>query len=666
MVQPIMGKYLLPFFGGSASVWMVAMLFFMAILLFGYWYAHMLSRLSPLTVFSFHSGVLLLGLFLLWVHYSAWGAPLFEDVRRLGILREHPTLQIFFILSESIGIQYFLLSSTSSLLQVWYVRIRNEEPFWLYSLSNFAALVAIAAYPFLVEPIFSLREQGAYWTVGFALYAVFMLLSAALFVWSLLRTKIDGARLSFVPIQKIPTGVWVPWLGYSTLGALLLLVCTTYATRSVASIPFLWLSPLALYLLSFSITFTKRSRYRRERSVWVTAGLLLLAVVTLLFRSFIGEIAVLFVLHAALFSSLIFCHGELYARRPSPESLTNFYLTISFGGSLAGFLAAVVAPVLFSGYWEFHITLFAALLAASWYIILDKRAIRRIVICVLVLGGGALLFVRFGPAKVARNFYGVIVMSQSETAKGTIRQLMNGTTIHGLQFTDPEKAREPVSYYGRSSGIGLAIDNYRVWKNTNPETGIRIGVIGLGAGGLAAYCDSRDSWTFYEINPAVIEFSKKYFTYLSLCPAALSLKEGDARLLLEREQKKSAPKFDVLVLDAFADDAVPVHLLTREALGLYMSRLSSDGVLAVHISSRYLDLEPVINANAEYYGMSGIVVRSPGDMPIYMPSIWVILSKDSAFIDRLALSTKDSAALSERRVVWTDDYSNLFSVLKWQ
>ncbi|MBI2120481.1 MAG: fused MFS/spermidine synthase [Parcubacteria group bacterium] len=663
LVQPMMGKYLLPFFGGSASVWMVAMLFFMTVLLLGYWYAHVLSSLGTRTALTLHASALFLAMFLLWLHSRGWGTPLFESVRNLSAVSTHPTALILFILTESIGVQYFMLASTSSLLQSWYSRVSEDEPFWLYALSNVASLLAIAIYPFFIEPALSLKDQGTLWGVGFGLYGLLMIASLSVFLrYSFLASTKKEVRTAAVRVERTE---YLSWLGYSTLGALLLLVCTTYATRSVASIPFLWLLPLALYLLSFALTFTKKSIYRRDFFAWSTAFLLLCLVVTIMLRSYIGVVAELFMLHLALFSSLIFCHGELYTRRPDTSALTAFYLTTSVGGVLAGLLATVFAPLVFSGYWEFYITLYAAMFSASWYLVPNKKVLLRGAFFALVLGVLLMAAVRFSPAKTARNFYGVIVASVKHTPEGETRSLTNGTTIHGMQFLEASKAREPISYYGRPSGIGLVFGHYREWKDTEDDAGIRTGIIGLGAGGLAAYCKSKDSWTFYEINPAVVSFAREHFTFLADCPAALTVAQGDARLLLDRERKSGDPRFDILVLDAFADDAVPMHLLTQEAFGLYLARLSEGGVLAVHISSRYLDLSPVVAANMEHYGMSGVVVSSREQSSSILFSIWVVLSKDKKFIDALSLSAGESAQeFPEKRVVWTDDYSNLFSVLK--
>lgn len=664
LIQPMMGKYILPLFGGSASVWTTAMLFFMTMLLLGYLYAHVLAHFRPRTAFVLHTSVILSGIFILWVHTEAWGTALFQSVEGMGVAPTHPMGSILFILLSSIGIQYFALSATSSLLQSWYARVSRKEPFWLYALSNVASLFAIAAYPFFIEPLFPLRGQSTFWYGGFVLYGVFAFSSMALFLFVLpkemSKNVFSFSFLTRVPIEK---GRGLSWLGYSTLGALLLLVFTTYATRMVASVPFLWLLPLSLYLISFVLTFSGGRFYKKEFFACTTAGLVLGVATMIPLSAHVGTFLELLVLHLALFSSLVFCHGELYARRPEPSALTFFYLVISVGGVLAGLFATVLAPLIFNRYLEFHITLFILLISVFWEMLSRKK---------ILLSGAVIAFIlvialtanRFGPSVHLRNFYGVLTIFTKNTPWGEIRGITNGTTLHGMQFTSKEKDK-PLSYYGKSSGVGIALEQYRERKGLSKDQGIRVGVIGLGAGTLAAYGEKNDSFVFYEINPAVTSFAQEYFTYLHDSRAQVSFREGDARMLLEQEQKKSDERYDVLVLDAFSDDSVPVHLLTREAFELYLSRLSDKGVLAVHISSRYLDLSSVISANAEKYGLSGAVVYSQGDNDGVLPAVWVVLSKDDVLMKKLTLLSGDNAKpLPKKHVLWTDNYSNLFSILR--
>jgi hypothetical protein len=666
LVQPMMGKYLLPFYGGSASVWTVAMLFFMTMLLFGYAYAHVLSLLRPTRAFIFHGAVIVLGILLLYIHANSWSAPLFQKMNGVGETFSQPTISILSFLVSSIGVQYFVLSATSSFLQVWYSRISRKEPFWLYALSNVASLGAIVLYPFFIEPFFSLFAQGKYWYFGFVAFSILMFFSMGCFLFIYWKeNKNTETILPKEPRPHVSIRSALPWLGYSTLGALLLLVFTTHATRSVAPVPFLWLLPLAIYLLSFVVTFTGKSFYQREFFVWSTALSVLGVAALVPLQGQVSIILQLFIIHLALFFGLVFCHGELYLRRPAPVFLTYFYLVISLGGVLAGILVTIIAPAVFNGYWEFYIILFTLIVSAFWYVAPQKKTLLRGFFMVLFLGVVLMVSTHFGSTKFSRNFYGVLRVFPENAPSGEIRSMANGVTVHGMQFVAEKHRHEPLAYYGRQSGAGRVFGNYREWKNLDENAPIRIGIVGLGVGALSAYCLPNDEYVFYEINPAVISFAQKYFTYLRDCSARVSFREGDARLLLGREQETQEGRYDILVLDAFSDDSVPMHLLTREAFELYSSRLADNGILAVHISSRYLDLAPVVSAGAEHIGLQGAVISSPGNNDGIFASVWVVLSKDEKFIVKVtAAAGIEAGGLPTKRILWTDDYSNLFSVLR--
>lgn len=647
-------------------MWTVAMLFFMTALLFGYAYAHALSLLRPTRAFIFHGAVIVLGILLLYTHANSWGAPLFQKMNGAGETFSRPTISILSFLVSSIGVQYFVLSATSSFLQVWYSRISHKEPFWLYALSNVASLGAIVLYPFFIEPFFPLFAQGKYWYFGFVAFSILMIFSMGCFLFIYRKeNKNTEAPYSNEPRSRINIKSALPWLGYSTLGALLLLVFTTHATRSVAPVPFLWLLPLAIYLLSFVVTFTGKSFYRREFFVWSTA-LSVLGVATLVpLQGQVSIILQLFIIHLALFFGLVFCHGELYVRRPASIFLTYFYLVISLGGVLAGILVTIIAPLVFNGYWEFYIILFTLIVSAFWYIAPKKKMLLQGFFTALVLGLVLMVSTHFGPTKFSRNFYGTLRVFTENAPSGEIRSMANGVTVHGMQFVAEKYRREPLAYYGRQSGVGRVFGNYREWKNLDENAPVRVGIVGLGVGALSSYCLPNDEYVFYEINPAVISFAQKYFMYLRDCPARISFREGDARLLLNREQKMEEKRYDILVLDAFSDDSVPMHLLTREAFELYSSRLVDNGILAVHISSRYLDLAPVVSAGANHVGLRGVVASAPGNNDGIFASVWVVLSKDEKFIAKVTASLGTLAAgLSTEEILWTDDYSNLFSVLR--
>lgn len=656
-VQPMIAKYLLPFYGGSTSVWLVASLFFMTVLLLGYAYAHVLFSLSRKTMIAVHFFLLSAGVSLLISHFLSWGSPLLAAPHSFAFFSS-PGFSIFITLLACVGIPYFILSSTSTVLQVLYERKNGKEPFWLYAVSNAASLLAVFSYPFLVEPFFSLRTQSVLWSFLYGAYS--LLMATSLFL-------LARGDLKRADVREWPKNASIlSWVWFGTLGSALLLVVTTYATRMIAPIPFLWLFPLLLYLLSFVITFNGNGWYRRGVCAPLAVFFLFVAAVAVAFSLLVPVFFMLFVLHTALFFSAVFCHGELYERRPGASHLTLFYLAVSFGGLLGGVLITVAAPLVFSGYFEFHIIFALTLLSALYLITPRKKQFLLIAALFSVFAAVSAYALRFGEAKMIRNFYGVTTIYSENSAGGRIRVMADGATVHGAQFIDASRENEPLAYYGKESGAGIVLSRYREWKKKSADSPVNVGIIGLGAGALASYGAERDAYRFYEINPAVISSAQKYFSYLSRSRSEIAVSEGDARLLLQEELRSFGPRgFDILILDAFADDSVPVHLLSREAFGLYLSHLSEGGILAVHISSRYLGLAPVIAASAETYVMQGAVVSAQASGPGSFASVWVILSRDGSFVRKLSESVPYAKALPEEKTYWTDEYSNLFSVVRW-
>ncbi len=611
-IQPVIAKVILPWFGGTGAVWTACMLFFQVALLAGYAYACWSVRwLGPKAQAALH--VALLGASLLLLPVTPR-----ESWKPAG--SEEPALRILALLAATIGLPYFLLSTTGPLLQAWYARSdRGAAPYRLFALSNLGAMLALASYPVAVEPLLATRQQTRWWS---AAYAGFVLLCGLAALHSGRPGLEDPTEAGEPPSWNLQ----LLWVALAACASTLLLAVTNHLSKNVAPIPFLWVLPLGLYLLSFILCFEGRGWYRRD---WFLR-LLLAAFAALSYGlSEYGETArlgvVISIFAAALFVCCMVCHGELAALKPHPRYLTSFYLMVSLGGALGGAFVGLVAPHFFRGRYELPIGMAGCAFLPA--LVLYRRAAPAAPSAragfgrqpgpsgagrdaearwaAAGLGAALLLYLAIqirsarGDARVlVRNFYGVLRVSDS----GPTRVLSHGVVNHGEQFMQPELRRQPTAYYGPQSGGGLALlDGGRPWPQ-------RVGVIGLGAGVLAAYGRSGDYYRFYEINPLVIELASSEFSFLRDCPARVETIPGDGRLSLEREPDQ---QFDVLVLDAFSGDSVPVHLLTQEAFVLYFRHLKKGGVLAVHASSTYLDLAPVVDLAARELGRPARLVASP-------------------------------------------------------
>jgi len=650
LVQPLIARLILPWFGGSAAVWTTCMLFFQTVLLAGYGYAHFLNaklpgKLQPLV----HTILLALAVALLPI------AP-GEAWKPAG--GEEPVSRILLLLAASVGLPYFLLASTSPLLQAWYVRAKpGGNPYRLFAISNFASLAALVGYPFLVEPVFTAREQVVGWSILFAGFAV---LCAAV-SW-LTPPAAEQKEVSNSENSKAP---YLLWLGLSATGSALLLAVTNHLTQNVASVPLLWLAPLTLYLLSFILTFEGQGWYR-PRWVWplLLAGLGVMAWI-LTDSSYHYDLPVqLGVFLPGLLLGCFFCHGELYRLRPAAERLTGFYLTVSAGGALGGVLVAVAAPLAFNGYYELGAALVAlALLAALRFAAVNLVA--RIASLGVLLGvAAAAVYDGFSDRQdvraASRSFYGVLrVKEYGEPGDVThLRRLLHGTIMHGEQFTHETLRRKPTTYYEPTSGVGVAIAS----RQGRP---LRVGVVGLGTGTIAAYGRAGDLYRFYEIDPDVVRVARSDFTYLSDSAAKIEIALGDARLTLEREAPQ---RFDVLAVDAFSSDAIPVHLITREALAVYLRHTGEDGIVAFHVSNRFLDLVPVVARVARENGVHAVLVQDDPDEDEDRRSRtdWVLVSRDPKALQREAIMKANAEAPQDRPEwrTWTDDYSNLIQILK--
>ena len=649
-VEPMIGKMILPRFGGSAAVWSTCLVFFQISLLAGYLYAHCLSRwLRPRWQGIVHIGLLTISLAML---------PAIPSPARLSGEIDDPTWPILRLLAATIGLPYLLLSATTPLVQAWYVAGNpGASPYRLYALSNAGSMLALLSYPVALEPNLPTRAQGLAWSAGFTLFAVI----CGILAW---RVR-ASSRIDDTAAEPLRWTEFLLWIGLAACPAGLLLSVTTELTHNIAPIPFLWVLPLALYLLSFIFCFESDLYYRR----WLFLPLLALALAGMSFTTYFKEgnpplLLALLSFSAGLFICAMVLHGELARRRPEPRHLTAFYLAIALGGVAGGLFVGIGAPHLFRDYFEFPALLIlcpVVLAVACW----RPRWIR---LSMAVLAASLTIFLIYVQAfqsenlyaKTWRNFYSVLHTRQRLDSPGVIglKYLMNGSISHGSQITQAKFRRMPTSYYGPRSGVGRVFDYL---ENRGP---VRAGVIGLGAGVLAGYCRSGDTFRFYEINPLDLAIARREFTFLHDCPSPPVVVIGDARLTLERE---SPQNFDVLVVDAFSSDSIPVHLLTREAFVLYFHHLSPHGILAVHVSNRYLDLVPVVAGNAADLGKQGIVVDDDKPSEEYLDSTeWALVTADpSVFAEPPFRATgirKLSAA--SRLPHWTDDYSNLFRILR--
>ena len=658
LVQPLIARIILPWFGGSASVWTTCMLFFQVLLLAGYGYAHFLSTRVALRKQRWvHLGLLLASLAAMPIVPS-------ETWKPGG--GEEPVLHILLLLGATVGLPYFLLASTSPLVQVWFSRTRPERnAYRLYAVSNLASLLALVGYPFVVEPVLTSGGQLHGWS---SLYAAFGLLSGFL-AWTTsvgvpsLPSAADAAATAKAS-STAPIRVWL-WLGLAATGSVLLLAVTNHLTQNVASIPLLWLAPLTLYLLSFIVAFEGKNLYRPQ-ILWPLVLIWLGAMAWLLidsdFRFDLGIQLAVFL--PGLFLGCLFCHGELYRTRPPSGELTRFYLILSAGGAAGGLLVAVVAPLVFRGYYELGAGLIAFALLALLQFSALGRVPRYSAVAVLTAVCACAFYDvtrdQEGLRYVARGFYGVLKVKDyaANEPENHVRRLVHGTIMHGEQYVSGTRRRTPTTYYSESSGIAAAIRS----RGDGP---LRVGVIGLGTGTLAAYGRAGDVFRFYDIDSRVAQVAHREFSYLSDSAAKVEIIIGDARLQLERE---SPAQFDVLAVDAFSSDAIPVHLITREAVNVYLRHLKADGIVVFHVSNRFMDLAPVVAGIATELGLHAVkVLDRPDDDDAYKSqSDWVLVSRDPGALARKEIVSAGAEPVARRGNLrtWTDDYSNVVQIMK--
>jgi len=658
-VQPLIAKFILPWFGGSAAVWSAALLFFQLVLLGGYFYAHALVRyVSPKRQWQIHVPLLAASFLMLPIIPSSYFKPTPSS---------DPTLQILVLLGATVGLPYMLLASTSPLLQAWYVRTKkNVVPYRLFALSNFGSMLALLSYPLLIEPRLRLGTQAVAWSRTYVLFAVVCAMAG-------FRSRggetIAEERETTEPNGNPPRAASLAlWISLAACASVLLLSTTTLLIQNIAPIPLLWVVPLSIYLLSFICCFEGHIYHR-----FIFLPLLVAALALYPYAMYKSENnedigKMIGALCAALFVCCMVCHGELARRKPDPRYLTQFYLMVSIGGAAGGLFVALIAPHVFPTYLELPIAVAGCALLTTFALWNNDSGVVRPLwmrYSLLILTLGLAVYVARNERDNqryyvlnARNFYGVLHVRDDAPTDNTpgVRALIHGTIDHGTELLTPGGGRIPTSYFGRGTGLFRAIS---ARGSSGP---IRIGILGMGAGVTASLARSGDTLHYYEINPLIRQIANTKFDFFPSCPANKDILMGDGRLVLERLPSE---QLDVLAVDAFTSDAIPIHLLTREAFHVYLRHLKRDGILIVHISNRYLDLEPVVTEGAKEIGWFGVTVSDEGDEePYYTSSTYMVLSPKSQFFDHPLFHDASIAPMHGRPHfrAWTDDYSNVVSI----
>ena len=651
LVQPLLGKVVLPWFGGAPAVWTTCLLFFQLVLLGGYAWSHLVvrrlrgpwQRRAHLTLLGLAVGALIITAY-------AWGTPLVPGVSLRPQGAEAPTLHLLLLLTVSVGLPYFALSSTGPLLQAWVAqRVPTVTAMRLYAASNVGSLVGLLAFPLVFEPLWPLRTLAWAWTLGFGLFAA----ACASLAWRAPVVPRDEVKDAQLPASTV-----VAWVLLAAAPSALLLASTNHLTQDVAPIPFLWVLPLFLYLLTFALTFDSERWYRRGWALPLLCGFGLFQAGLLLYSTEPSALVALLGYCGFLFFGCLCAHGELVLRRPASEHLTAFYLAVAGGGALGGLLVALVAPRVLHELHELQYASAAVLVVVTFNVVrgaAPNRARKAL------LAASALLAVLFAWSltshglevlEARRDFFGVLRVEREERGL----TLVHGRVLHGTQFTEPGQRRVPTTYYAEGSGVGRLLRS-----RVGP---VRVGAVGLGVGTIAAYAKPGDLYRFYEISPNVVHFAEGgggYFTYLSDAPTRPEVVLGDARTSLEKEVPNA---FDVLVVDAFSGDSVPTHLLTREAFELYLRHLAPGGVLALHVSNRYVRLTPVVGRLADALHLHSLVVDADLETDWASRSMWVLLSAAPAAV-ALEVPAADRAELPRDGPLWTDEFTSLWGLVRW-
>ena len=652
LLEPIAAKRLVPLLGGSAAVWTACLVFFQTALLLGYYLAHLLvTRTTPRTQVTVYVGLLALSVVQL---VRAVDPALQASVER-------PIISVLWLLSTLIGLPFVTLSATSPLLQAWFAGTTprgRSDAYRLFAISNIGSIVALLAYPWLIEPRWSLRDQTILVTVVLVLLAVL----AGVIGASVRGADAEREAIAAADPDTVPATTRALWIALSACASLLLAATTTHISQNVAALPLVWILPLVAYLLSFVAAFSGRSGPPRWLVVAVAVvGQLLIA--ELLDRGVLGApiIPATAGYCVGLFFLCLFLHRELYQRRPAPRHLTSFYFHVAAGGAIGATLVSIVAPLLLSANYDVAIGLLitAALgLVAAW----PGGRVTRVVWALLLVDAVVLVGSQVDSDRGAllreRNFYGSVRVTHAhEPPKAAVRALYHGVVVHGRQILHPDFRRMPITYYAPSSGLGLALGQCCQGR---PR---RIGVIGLGTGSAAVYGHPGDTIRFYEIDRAIVDIATSYFTYLRDSPATIETVLGDARVSLAAEAPQ---RYDVLVVDAFSGDAVPAHLMTVQALELYRRHLAAGGIMAFHVSNNFLTLAPVVEQLARNAGMQTVRVITQEDQTrLVLYSDWVLVTSNAEFLaDSTVVRARRTISVPPGLRLWTDDYSSLFPIIK--
>ena len=692
-IQPVFSKMILPWFGGGPAVWTACLMFFQLTLLAGYAYAFSINRLLPIKGQAIAHLALVLASFLFLPIIPADSAKPSDGA--------FPILRILWVLISSIGLPYFLLSSTSPLFQAWYTaKLPGRIPYRLYALSNLGSLVALLSFPFIIEPMMNSTLQAYAWSVGFITFGVFTgLLTIVIF-----RTNNDA----LIPVpeallsanedsngSKVTLKNWLAWIFLAAIGSFTLLSISNHLSQELTVSPLMWVLPLSLYLITFIVNFDRPQWYNRQ--AWAIASLVgIFAFASLknaklndrldaLFSNLRIELSVgdyeydvivqsSFSL-ASLFLICMIAHGELVRIKPVANRLTSFYMAMSTGGAIGGLTVAIFCPYLFTTFFETPLSLIIGLGLALWIIWqagFHKPVPAFIGTSIAVIAIGIYLSITIlkcdwngvndNTLIKYRNFYGALRVDIENSGNSELRgfRLYHGNTFHGFQFTDPEKRKYPTTYYALNSGLGAAFKHLQ--KNNKS---LRIGIVGLGTGTTAIYGRKNDYFHFYEINPDVIKIAENTFSYLDICKAKVETTLADARIAMEREQNQ---KYNLIVLDAFSGDGIPAHLLTVEAFDVYKKHLTPQGIVAVHISNRYLNLFPVVAGTAGHHNFEMVYIEHlPNDSGREEASSdWILLTNNQDFIEDKEVQelSQDPRQWYRSPIKWTDQYSNLIEVMK--
>lgn len=653
LVQPLLARQVLPWFGGAAGVWTACLVFFQAGLLAGYAYAHWsVRRLGPRRAAALHLALLAASLLALPVTVGAAWKPAGDAA---------PLPALFALLCATVGLPYLALAANGPLMQAWFAaRLPGRDPYRLFAASNAASLAGLLAYPFLVEPALTISIQAWLWSAGYVAYAA----TAAWIAWPALRAPGPDLSPAAARADRAAPAPWsrrIAWLALAAVPSALLGAVTNHLTMNVASVPLLWIAPLSVYLATFILCFSLRRLYRG----WAALPLALAGVAALVLWGIHPERAREFGLQAAaclafLGAACLLCHGELARRAPAADGLTGFYLAVASGGALGSLAVGVAAPLLLDRFLELEIalTLFLALLA------LAVPAWRPLRIAVALAGTAAGVFAAqqrleraaWGEVFAGRNFYGALAVKDypHEQDGLGLRRLVHGPILHGEQYLAPDRQDVPRLYYRAESGVGRTI------VAMGRDRPLRLGFVGLGAGTLAAYGRPGDTMRFYEINPLVVEIARRDFTYLARSGARIEIALGDARLEMEREAPQG---FDLVAIDAFSGDAIPVHLVTREALAVYRRHVRQGGAIAFHVTNAYIDLVPIV---ARLAADAGLVATLLPDHGADVRSDWILLSDDASLFARPPIAALASPLPPPATSPWTDDFHGIVRALRWR